>query len=201
MSIPHPGEFLLPTYETERLKTLTAWSLFADTDLGFRPAELARTPLEHFVHQCVSEDGWMRNMLAVEPKLPALPKNEDRLSFLEHYAAVSKERQSILGARPPEWWGEETAFFDTRRSHAWIFVRRLTHSAHHRGQLTTLLRLIGKPLYSTYGPTADTGGLPTDRAPTIYRYDSIARLLTEEATGGEWPELPGAGESSPTERP
>lgn len=195
-----PGDFLIPTYETERLKTLSVWSQFTAADFETRLADSARTAREHCVHQCVSEDGWMRKMLTVEPSLPALPKEEDRLSFIEHYAQISAERQRILAARSAEWWDEETAFFDTRRSHAWIFVRRLTHSAHHRGQLTMLLRAIGTPLYSTYGPTADTGGLPAANAPTIYRYDSIEALLEAERAGGKMIDLPGAGDTSPTER-
>jgi hypothetical protein len=61
------------------------------------------------------------------------------------------------------------------------------------------LRLLGKPLYSTYGPTADTGGLPARGARTIYRYGSIADLVDTEARGGAWPLLPGP-QGAPTER-
>jgi uncharacterized damage-inducible protein DinB len=34
-----------------------------------------------------------------------------------------------------------------------------THQAHHRGQLTVYLRLLGVPLPSVYGPSADAGFL------------------------------------------
>jgi hypothetical protein len=44
-----PYDFLLDSYETERLKTLTVWSQFADAELPYRPAPLARTPHEHMV--------------------------------------------------------------------------------------------------------------------------------------------------------
>ena len=73
--------------------------------------------------------------------------------------------------------------------------------AHHRGQLTVYLRLLGKPLYSTYGPTPDTGSLFARGAPTIYRYASVDDLLQAEAEGGQWPPLPGPGGHPPTERP
>ena len=196
-----PGDFLIPTYGTERLKTLSVWSCFADADLGFRPAPRARTPLEHMVHQCVSEDTWMRNMLGIDVGRPPLPEVETRLGFLRHYAECSRARLDALGSKDSAWWAGETAFFDTRRSRAWVFLRRLTHSSHHRGQLTVYLRLLGRPLYSTYGPTADTGGLFLNKAPTIYRYRSEESLLAAEESGGEWPELPGPGDRSPTERP
>ncbi len=95
----------------------------------------------------------------------------------------------------------ETRFFDVTRSRAWVFVRRIAHSSHHRGQMTVLLRLLGRPVYSTYGPSADTGGLFMNHPPTVYRYDSVEALLAAEAEGGAWPALPGPGEKPVTERP
>jgi hypothetical protein len=64
-----------------------------------------------------------------------------------------------------------------------------------------LLRLRGRPVYSTYGPTADTGGLFLNAAPTIYRYRSVEELLAAETEGGVWPKLPGPGKQPVTERP
>jgi len=189
------------SYATERLKTLAVWSAFRDDDLRFRCAPRARTPLEHFVHQCVSEDTWMRTMLGIEIALPALPAEETRLAFLRHYAAASAARHARLAAAPDGWWAGTARFFDVERSRAWIMVRRIAHSAHHRGQLTVLLRLRGRPLYSTYGPTADTGGLFAHQAPTIYRYASVEELLAQEEQGGAWPALPGPGAQPVTERP
>jgi hypothetical protein len=49
-----------------------------------------------------------------------------------------------------------------------VLTRRISHSAHHRDQLTVYLRLWEQPLYSTYGPTADTGGLPINGARVVY---------------------------------
>jgi uncharacterized damage-inducible protein DinB len=194
--------FLLDTYATERLKTLSVWSQFADNDLGFRPEPRARTPLEQMVHQCVSEDVWMRGMLGIDVGLPPLPAREDRLGFLEHYAEASARRGERLRAQPPEWFAGETRFFDVTRSRAWVLTRRIAHSAHHRGQLTTYLRLLERSLYSTYGPTADTGGLFQQGAPVIYRYDTVETLLAAARAGDvESPALPGPGAAPPTERP
>ena len=194
-------DFLVESYRTERLKTLSVWSQIPDARMTFRPEPRARTPLEHMVHQCVSEDTWMRTMLGVTVSLPALPQQETRPAFLEHYAAASGERLAQIESQPDAWFEAETAFFDVKRSKAWVVTRRLTHSAHHRGQLTVYLRLWGQALYSTYGPTADTGGLFQSKAPVIYRYASVDDLLDREASGGENPPLPGPGANSPTERP
>jgi len=194
-------DFLVESYRTERLKTLGVWSQVPDARMAFRPEPRARTPLEHMVHQCVSEDTWMRTMLGITVSREALPAEETRRAFLEHYAAVSGERLAQLEGRPDDWFEAEVSFFDVMRSRAWVMTRRLTHSAHHRGQLTVYLRLWGQALYSTYGPTADTGGLFQHQAPVIYRYESVEDLLEGEAAGGRNPPLPGAGEHSPTERP
>jgi uncharacterized damage-inducible protein DinB len=194
-------DFLVDTYETERLKTLSVWSQFRDDDLALRPEPRARTPREHMVHQCVSEDIWMTRMLGLDVGWPQLPVPETRLGFIRHYAEASRRRLARLRDCADEWFEAETAFFDVRRSKAWVLVRRIAHSAHHRGQLTVYLRLLNQPLYSTYGPTADTGGLFTSGARVIYRYGSVDDLLEGEAAGGQRPELPGPGAAPATERP
>jgi hypothetical protein len=96
-------DFLLETYDTERLKTLSVWSQFEDGDLAFRPAPRARTPREQMVHQCVSEDTWMRIMLGIDLGEPPLPAEETRLAFLETYARASERRlaaEARGGERP-----------------------------------------------------------------------------------------------------
>ena len=193
-------DFLCETYRTERLKTLGVWAQVPDDRMDWRAEERARTPHEHMVHQCVSEDGWMRKMLGIESSRDVLPPVESRLDFMRHYAAVSADRLSQLEEKPDEWYEEEVDFFDVRRSRAWVLTRRLTHSAHHRGQLNAYIRLWGQPLYSTYGPTADTGGLPQNHAPTIYAYPGVEALLEGEASGGAKAQLPGAGAKKVTER-
>lgn len=194
-------DFLIETYETERLKTLSVWSQVPDDRMLFRPEPRARTPLEHMVHQSLSEDTWMRTMLEVTIDRPALPADETRLAFLNHYAKCSADRLAVLATRPDEWFEEATRFFDVTRSRAWVLTRRFTHSAHHRGQLTMYLRSWGLSLYSTYGPTADTGGLFQHGARVIYRDRSIEALLARELNGGQSTPLPGAGDKAPTERP
>jgi len=193
--------FLVETYETERLKTLSVWSQIRDGDMEFRVEPRARTPHEHMVHQCVSEDAWMRNMLGIDVAMPALPPREDRLSFLDHYAAASAARLAALASAPDDWYAATVRFFDVDRSRAWVLVRRFVHTSHHRGQLTALIRLRGHALYSTYGPTADTGGLAQNGAPVVYRYPDAAALLASEHAGGSPPPLPGPGAKSPVERP
>jgi uncharacterized damage-inducible protein DinB len=134
------------------LKTLPkVWAMFRDSEMPWRPHERARSVHEQMVHQCVSEDYWMKNFLGIDLGEPALPGAETRLEFMKKYAASSAARLQKLEAMPDAWFEENGPFFDVSRSRAWILVRRFTHSAHHRGQLTTYLRVLGHALYSTYG--------------------------------------------------
>ncbi len=88
-----------------------------------------------------------------------------------------------------------------KRSRAWILTRRIAHTSHHRGQQTALLRILGRSLHSTYGPSADTGGLMQNQAPVIYPYPDVTTLLAEEGGKRRKRPLPGAGGRPATERP
>jgi uncharacterized damage-inducible protein DinB len=192
-------DFLVESYETERIKVLSAWSMFEDADMNVRPRAgdaRGRSVLEHLVHQCASEDAWFRGMLGIDTGAPPLPARETRHDFMVRYAEDSGKRLEALRAKFDAWWQEEVRFFDVSRSRAWVMTRRLTHTAHHRGQLIAMLRMLGRDVYSTYGPTADTGGLMKDHAPTIYAYPDIASLLG----GGAKAALPSKPDRPVTER-
>jgi len=155
-------EFLIETYETERIKVSASGASFATkTYLCVRvPTTRADAASgSSWVHQCVSEDLWFRTMLGIDVSAPPLPAQETRLDFIKRYAEDSAKRLQALKEKPESWFEEETKFFDVARSRAWVLTRRLTHTSHHRGQQMAMLRMLGRDLHSNYGPTADTGGL------------------------------------------
>jgi hypothetical protein len=195
-------DFLIDTYKTERIKVISAWSMFRDDDLPVRPNGTdtrGRSFHEHMVHQCVSEDIWFRTMLDIDVGAPPLPKAEVRLEFMRRYEEDSGKRLVVLRNKDEAWWEGETTFFDVRRSRAWVMTRRMTHTAHC--QQLALLRMLGREEYSNYGPTADTGGLMQNQAPTIYAYPNLQALLEGEAAGGRKTRLPLPGSKPVTERP
>jgi uncharacterized damage-inducible protein DinB len=197
-------DFLVESYETERLKVLSVWSEFHDEDLPVRPSQddaRGRSVHEQMVHQCMSEDAWFRNMLGIDVGAPPIPQREVRIEFIRQYAQDSTRRLEVLRRTEERWWEEMTRFFDVERTRAWVMVRRLTHTSHHRGQQMAMLRMLRRDLHSNYGPTADTGGLMADHAPTIYAYSSIQALLEGESNGGVKAPLPGRGAKEVTERP
>ena len=197
-------DFLVDSYETERIKVISVWSEFRDEDLLVRPKRddpRGRSVREQMIHQCVSEDIWFRKMLGIDVNAPPLPQPETRIAFIKQYAADSARRLEILRRTEERWWEETTPFFDVQRSRAWVMTRRLTHTSHHRGQQMAMLRMLGRELHSNYGPTADTGGLMQNGAQTIYAYDNLEALLAGEDRGGAKSVLPGAQGKSLTERP
>ena len=198
-------KFLVDTYETEWIKTLSTWSTFKDEDMSSRPHpkdRRGRNAHEHMVHQCMGENVWFCNMLGIDVGAPPLPEKETRLEFIKRYAVDSGKRLAALREKNDAWWEEEVSFFNVKRSRAWIVTRRIAHTAHHRGQMTMLLRILGREIYSTYGPSADTGGLPQNNAATIYPYPNIEALIEGETAGGNnKAPLQGPGDKPYTERP
>lgn len=196
-------DFLIDSYATERLKVLSVWSEFRDDDLPVRPRNgdpRGRSVLEHMVHQCVSENFWFCKMLGLDVGAPPLPSGETRVEFIQRYAIDSEKRLSALHQTDDAWWEADTTFFDVTRTRAWVMTRRLTHTSHHRGQQMAMLRVLGRDVYSNYGPTADTGGLMQNGAPTIYPYASVAALIDGEMHGGAKAALPPRTEKPVSER-
>jgi uncharacterized damage-inducible protein DinB len=193
-------QFLVDTYETEILKVLSVWSSFQDGDLSFRPHptdKRGRSVREHMIHQCTSEDGWFKNMFGIDAGLPPLPDTETRANFIRRYADCAVQRLAALRSKDDDWWESGTLFFGVSRSRAWIMVRRIAHTSHHRGQQMELLRMLNREVYSNYGPTADTGGLAANQASVVYAYKDLAALLG----GGPKTALPGTGTKPVSERP
>jgi uncharacterized damage-inducible protein DinB len=199
-SMPSRYAFLVDTYETEILKVLSVWSAFHDEDLPVRPHptdKRGRSVREHMVHQCMSENLWFKNMFGIDVGAPPLPTNETRQGFIERYAEDARKRLAALRNLEDAWWETEVSFFQTRRSRAWIMVRRIAHTSHHRGQQMAMLRMLGRDLHSNYGPTADTGGLMASQAPVIYAYPDLESILGD----GSKAALPGTGSKPVSERP
>lgn len=197
-------QFLIDTYDTERIKVLSVWSTFRDDDLPVRPHgqdKRGRSVREHMVHQCVGEDIWFRKMFGIDTGRPPLPPNETRLDFIRQYAECSAVRLEALRAREESWWEETVDFFEVKRPRTWVMVRRIAHTSHHRGQQMAMLRMLNREIHSNYGPTADTGGLMQNNAPVIYAYGGIDELLDSGVSESSKAPLPGPGEKPTSERP
>ena len=159
-------QHLLDTYVSETNKVASVWKEFRDADLDFKIHPKFSSVAEIFRHQLLSERRFFAEFLgspepAPDQVLPAAMSVENAVNRL---AELASARLGFLAGREVLWWMETVPFFDVERQRIWIFWRRVLHTTHHRTQLTVVLRLMGRDVPSTYGPTADvtwTGADPT----------------------------------------
>ena len=147
----------LDTYVSESNKVVSTWREFGDTDLDFRPHPRSSTVAEILKHQLLSERRFFGQFLGTPEPAPdqVLPASLDLAHAQSRFVELVLKRLDFFALQPDAWWLEVVPFFDVRRERIWIFWRRLLHTAHHRTQLTVYLRLLGKAVPPTYGPTAD----------------------------------------------
>jgi len=150
-------QHILDTYASETNKVVSVWKGFADSDLPFRPQPKSSTVLDIMKHQLLSERRFFGEFLGSPEPNPAavLPAELSVARLTERLAQLALPRLSYLAEQNESWWLNTSRFFDVERQRVWIFWRRVLHTAHHRTQLTVYLRLLGKSVPATYGPTAD----------------------------------------------
>ena len=160
--VPHAAnplfQHLLDTYASETSKVITVWRQFGPEDMSFKSAERSSTVLEIMKHQILSERRFFAEFMGLngEPEAAALlPQELTPAAFCQRNEELCRPRLERIAGKDERWWLEVVPFFDVQRQRIWIFWRRLLHTAHHRTQLSGYLRLLGKPVPSSYGPTAD----------------------------------------------
>lgn len=156
----------LDTYASETNKTVSVWRALREDELAFRPQERSSSVADILKHQLLSERRFFAEFLGL-PEPPAAEVLPDPLTVAaaaERLATLARPRLRHLAAGDQDWWLAVVPFFDVQRQRLWIFWRRVLHSAHHRTQIAGYLRLLGRPVPPTYGPTADvtwSGADPT----------------------------------------
>ena len=162
-------QHMLDTYASETNKVASVWREFSSDEMSFRPHPRSTTVHDIFKHQLLSERRFFGEFLGL-PEPPAeevLPHDQTPAEYAERLAQLALPRLSFIASRSEAWWLESVPFFDVERTRVWIFWRRLLHTAHHRTQLTVYLRLLGKKVPSTYGPTADVTWEGADPTRTV----------------------------------
>jgi uncharacterized damage-inducible protein DinB len=151
-------QHLLDTYASETSKVVTVWRQFSPADMSFKSADRSSTVLDIMKHQLLSERRFFAEFIGLrgEPEAAAvLPQELTPTAFCRRDEELCKARLPRLAEGDEPWWLELVPFFDVRRQRIWVFWRRVLHTAHHRTQLSAYLRLLGKPVPPSYGPTAD----------------------------------------------
>lgn len=159
----------IDTYASETNKVGSVWTQFHDPDLTYRPHPRASTVGDILRHQLLSERRFFGEFIgAPEPAASAvIPVTVTVQSCIERLTELAVPRLTFLSEQDEAWWIEPVPFFDVTRERAWVFWRRVLHTAHHRTQLTVYLRLLDRPVPATYGPTADVTWEGADPTNTI----------------------------------
>ena len=160
---------LLDTYVSETNKVASVWKEFNLAELRFKPHPRSSSVLEIMKHQLLSERRFFGEFLGTEEPAPiqVLPPQETPGDFASRLVELAVPRVDFFAKCKESWWLEKVRFFDVERERIWIFWRRVLHTAHHRTQLTVYLRLMGKEVPSTYGPTADVSWEGADPTQSI----------------------------------
>lgn len=162
-------QHLLDTYASETNKVISVWRSFAPEDLPFRPHPRSKNVLDILKHQLLSERRFFGEFMGL-PEPPAsevLPAGNMPQDYVARMAELAYVRLGFFAAQTESWWLERVPFFDVVRERIWVFWRRLLHTCHHRTQLTVYLRMMNKPVPSTYGPTADVTWAGADPTQTV----------------------------------
>ena len=159
----------LDTYASETNKVASVWREFRDDDLPYRPHARASSVGEIFKHQLLSERRFFGEFLGLPEPAPTdvLPASLTIDAAVDRLVALAVPRLAFLADRPSAWWLERVPFFDVERTRAWVFWRRVLHTAHHRTQLTVYLRMMDRSVPATYGPTADVQWDGADATHTV----------------------------------
>jgi uncharacterized damage-inducible protein DinB len=147
----------IDTYASETNKVASVWRGFSDADLNWRPHPCSSAVGEILKHQLLSERRFFGEFLGCPEPPPdaVLPPAFTVAEAIQRLGQLARRRLPFLAAQEETWWLERVRFFDVDRERAWIFWRRILHTAHHRTQLAVYLRLLDRPVPSIYGPTAD----------------------------------------------
>lgn len=162
-------QHMLDIYTSETNKVISVWREFRAADMPYRPHPHASSVEEIMKHQLLSERRFFGEFLGLPEPEPSriLPEGRSPEDYAGRMRELAVPRLAFFAAQDEEWWLQRVSFFDVVRERIWIFWRRVLHTTHHRTQLTVYLRLLNRPVPSTYGPTADVtwkGADPTHSA-------------------------------------
>jgi uncharacterized damage-inducible protein DinB len=167
-------QHLLDTYASETNKVVSTWRELHEEDLDFKPHPRSSSVRDILKHQLLSERRFFGEFLGTPEPAPdqVLPAQLNLQTATARFVELAKPRLGFFAAQDPAWWMTVVPFFDVERQRIWVFWRRVLHTAHHRTQITVFLRMLGRKVPPTYGPTADVAW---DGADPTYSVEAAGR--------------------------
>jgi uncharacterized damage-inducible protein DinB len=159
---------LIAEYDAEVARTRKMFEAIpADADFSWKPHAKSMSLGRLVGHTSDTAGDWAIHTLTTN-KLefpadhkfePYVPASTD--AMLKQFDQQTAEAKAALAALKPEAWDENWKF--VMGGQAWIDDTKyrvwrnwvINHLAHHRAQLGLYLRLLGKPIPGSYGPSAD----------------------------------------------
>ena len=152
-------QHVLTTYASEANKTASMWRAVPDDVLDFTPHEKTNSIRTILIHQLLSERRFFAQFVGTEepPVEELLLPGEKPVvqAYIDKYVGLVKRRLPQLAKGTAAWWLESRPFFGGLRRKIWVFWRRVLHTAHHRTQVQSWLRLAGRHVPAIYGPSGD----------------------------------------------
>ena len=155
------AEFLLRSIENEIPRTTGVFAALPADRLDYKPDALSKTALALMRHIAL-EDVWFLESIAAG-HFGAFPDDSDACGLMKPQDCVERYPQTMAAAiaKLRAVSGEDLVknldFMGAWQMPAIQFLSlAASHSVHHRGQLSTYIRVMGGKVPSIYGPSADT---------------------------------------------
>ncbi|SHG48117.1 DinB family protein [Flagellimonas flava] len=159
------AKHFLAELEQEFIATQNLLDIVPKDQLGFKPHEKAMSLGQLALHVATipmrnlgfAKDGQVETTVIVQH-----PEAQTTHEILEAFATSKEATKTLLHQDSDTSWlqtqwkllrsGEVIAEMP---AHAFVRTFVLNHFVHHRGELTTYLRILNQKIPSIYGPTAD----------------------------------------------
>ncbi len=155
---------ILSELEQELVSTKSLLQIIPEKQLDFKPHEKAMSLGQLALHVATipgrnlafAKDGQVEAAVIVDHPIPATKEQ-----ILEGFSRSTEHIKYLLKLENTAWLSSNWKLLDSGRTLAEMpttaFIRTfvLNHFYHHRGQLSTYLRILNQELPSIYGPSAD----------------------------------------------
>lgn len=151
-------DFTLPTLKQETATTAKVIASTPNAKLDYRPSERCMTAAELMWHIASADVMFLEGILS--GTFGKGPEKPDNVKSPEQISAWYKERMSAAIEKLSAYTPEEAArildlFGFLHVPAAGVVTFAVSHSIHHRGQLSSYIRPMGGKVPSIYGPSAD----------------------------------------------
>jgi uncharacterized damage-inducible protein DinB len=160
------ASFLLDSIEREHQVTKKVLSALPEEKLSWRPHSKGRSAGELAWHIAHSEIWFLEGIAAGQFSLYQAPEAPGNVAdILSYYQGKLPAALAKLRALAPEQFGQILNYAGVFNLPVFVYLMlTVSHSIHHRGQLSAYLRTMGEKVPAIYGGSADEPFKPPTQA-------------------------------------